>query len=328
MLQIRLFGTGKASYANRPLPGFPNQQPHLLLCYLLLNRCQLHPREHLAAIFWGEYPTRTSRKNLRNALWRVRQMLQSIGAPAAEYLLIQEDSVSFSPSSPYSLDVEDFEAAMLPYQGLSGRELGLEEAARLEEAVRLYTGDLLTGIYQDWCLYERERLNLLHLNTLSKLMVFHEFNGTYEQGLDYGRRILAHDNTRERVHRRIMRLYWQSGNRGAALAQYQLCAQILYETLGISPLEETTRLYQQMKYGQFNPGIWANYQMTQPPVRAGREESVPLLAEQTLQRIRQLQASVEQISSELQQIERQLVRVLAGAWDLHTSSFHEDSDDA
>ena len=249
----------------------------------------------------------------------MRHLLQAVGAPADEYLLTGADSVSFSPLSHYTLDVEAFETVTARYQGTQGRELTVEEAAHLEKAIDIYSGDLLSGIYEDWCLYERERLNVLYLNALSKLMIFHEFNATYEQGLDYGRRILAYDNTRERVHRRMMRLYWQVGDRGAALAQYQLCAQILRETLGVASLEETTLLYQQMQYGQFEPGIWPSYQGAQPSARTDRSASVPILAEQTLHRLHRLQATVNQVSAELHQIERQLVEVLAGTWDLHST---------
>jgi len=258
----------------------------------------------------------------------VRHLLQSVGAPADEYLFSDADSVSFSPQSHYTLDVEAFETVTTRYQGTQGRELAVEEAAHLEKAVDIYGGDLLSGIYEDWCLYERERLNILYLNALSKLMIFHEFNATYEQGLDYGRRILGYDNTRERVHRRMMRLYWQVGDRGAALGQYQLCAQILREALGVAPLEETTVLYQQMKYGQFEPGIWPSYQGAQPSARTDRSVSVPLLAEQTLRRLHRLQATVDQVSAELHQIERQLVEVLAGTWDLHSSLPRGKEDDA
>ena len=56
MLELKLFGRGQARYNGFPLPGFPQQQPSLLLCYLLLHRSRPHPREQLAALFWGEYP--------------------------------------------------------------------------------------------------------------------------------------------------------------------------------------------------------------------------------------------------------------------------------
>jgi len=41
----------------------------------------------------------------------------------------------------------------------------------LQEAVRLSYADLLEGWYQDWCLYERERLQNIYLLILDKLMV-------------------------------------------------------------------------------------------------------------------------------------------------------------
>ena len=33
-----------------------------------------------------------------------------------------------------------------------------DRARSLEDAVSLYQGDLLEGCYEDWCIYERERL--------------------------------------------------------------------------------------------------------------------------------------------------------------------------
>ena len=81
MLRLNLFGTGQVYYNDCTLSGFPGQQPCLLMCYLVLNRRHSYRREHLAAVFWGDYPTAVSRKYQRNALWRLRHTLQSIGTP-------------------------------------------------------------------------------------------------------------------------------------------------------------------------------------------------------------------------------------------------------
>ena len=305
MLVLELFGTGHAYYAEQPLPGFPGRQPWLLFCYLLLHRRQPLPRERLAAVFWGDYSTSVSRKHLRNALWRMRYALQSAGARPDDYLLVSEDAISFSPSARYSLDIEDFEAKITAYQHLSGPELTPDMALQLEQAVDLYTGDLLTGIYADWSLLESERLNLLYLNTLGKLMDFYEFQGDAENGLACGRRLLACDNTREKVHRQMMRLYWLAGDRGAALAQFNLCAQILADTLGVSPLPETTQLYRQMKEGCFEPELWGRRRRVRPQSGSCAEE-----VQMALFRLRQLQVTVEQVGAELERIERQLDHAL------------------
>jgi DNA-binding SARP family transcriptional activator len=303
MLELKLFGPGQARYEDQPLPGFPSQQPCRLLCYLILNRHQPLPREHLAAILWGRYPTQVSLKHLRNALWRLRTHLRSIGAVPDEYVEVQDGSVGFSPVGGYSLDVEVLEAAVTRYQNLPGRELAPEQAARVEEAVALYTGDLLTGIYEDWCLCERERLNLLYLNALSKLMSFHQTNRTYERGLEYGQRILAFDDTREMAHRQMMQLYGLLGDRNAALAQYERCAQILRETLQAAPMQATQRLYEQILHDQFPEDPRAPSQ-TMRSGTGGCDESTQLLLEQAHRSVQRLQTTLEQAAVELQRISR------------------------
>lgn len=309
MLKIKVFGAGRVCYHDHPLPGFPSWQPWLLLCYLLLHRRQVQPRERLAAVFWSEYSTSVSRKHLRNTLWRLRHLLQSAGISPDDYLLIDDGGISFLQSGRYSLDVEAFETAILRYRHLSGWELTPDMALQLEQAVDLYTGDLLAGVYEDWCLIERERLNLLYLDTLSKLMVFHEYNGDAESGLVCGRAILACDDTREKIHRRMMRLYWQAGDRSAALAQYKICAQTLHDTLGIVPLAETTQLYQQMKHGYFDPALWLGQRHAPQATRTRSDAAAPLVAEQAIRRLHQLQAIVEQVGTELRLIEQQLSHV-------------------
>jgi len=80
MLKLKLFGSGEASFYDQPLEGFPYQQTYLLFCYLLINKGKQHHRERLAAVFWGDYPSLTAPKYLRNTLYRLRQTLDGVGA--------------------------------------------------------------------------------------------------------------------------------------------------------------------------------------------------------------------------------------------------------
>ena len=155
VLYLNLFGTGQLSYGERTLPGFPRHRPHLLMCYLALYHDQAHSREHLAAVFWGDRSTPDSRKYLRNALWRLRQGLQSIQAPDEDYLCVANDTVSLCGQEHLWLDTRAFEERVTCCQHIPGPELTAEQAAGLEFAVHLYTGDLLQNTYDDWCIYER-----------------------------------------------------------------------------------------------------------------------------------------------------------------------------
>jgi DNA-binding SARP family transcriptional activator len=310
MLQMNLFGPGRAQFQNRPLAGFPNHKGFHLLCYLSLNRNQPHNRERLAAVFWSEHSTAISRKYLRDALWRLRQAFQAAGARDEDYLAVTDDTISFVSSSPYWLDVEVFERSILECEDIPGYALSTEQCARLEHAVDLYGGELLEGIYHDWCIHDRERYNLMYFDALSRLMAYHEANGAYERGLTFGERILARDSTREKVQRQMMRLYWLSGSRSAALAQYKRCTQALREVLNVPPMAETLLLYEQMLHNEFNPVISNRNHGAARTVGAfpqRSDESIQLSIDQGLRQIQRLQRMVDETNAELRRLE-ELIR--------------------
>lgn len=310
MLKISLFGTGQANYKDQPIPDFPNQQSYLLFCYLLLHKPYPHHREHLSTIFWGDTITSTSRKRLRNALWRLRKMFESVGLCTDDYLLVADETISFINSSNYWLDIEVFENGVDACKDLSGRDLTVEQATKLESAVELYIGDLLESIYEDWLLYDRERYRLAYLNALNKLMVYHGFSGNYERGLAYGEEILARDSTREKVHRQMMWLYSLADNRNAALAQYKRCRQILREELGVRPMLETQNLYAALLRNEFNPDTWPGNQIRSSISIGMTDSSICTLVRRALQKLNRLQETIEGTSEELHVIEQMINEAL------------------
>jgi DNA-binding SARP family transcriptional activator len=298
MLEVNLFGSGAACYYDRPMDGFPGHQSYQVFCYLLLNREHIQNRERLASIFWGNYATHASRKYLRNALWKLRSVFQAVGADLEKYVVVDDDNVFFQKSSPYQLDVEIFERLLASSRSVMGENLNPEQASQLSQAVNLYRGDLLEGVDEEWCLYERERLSLLHLTALSKLMSYHRWNGNFSAGLDYGERILALDDTREHIHREMMLLYWLNREPSAALAQYSRCAQILRDQIGVSPTDETQSMYEKMLHHRFIPP--ANLVRTQPILMS---DAAPALnddvIENALVRIQHLMRMLEETNQEL-----------------------------
>ncbi|MBN1147939.1 MAG: hypothetical protein JXA78_11845 [Anaerolineales bacterium] len=312
MLRVRLFGPGQADYSGQSLSGFPNQQACLLLCYLLLNKPHPHHRERLASLFWGDNPTQTARKYLRNALWRLRQVFQAAGASPDEYIFVSEENIAFASDSPHWVDVDIFEEAVVACLNVRAAELSQAHIASLEAAVDLYIGDLLEGTYEDWCLYDRERLRLLYLNALNKLMSYHTIQASYPLSLDYGGRLLALDNTQERVHRQMMWLHWRQGDRSAAVAQYKACCQALSEDLGLPPMQATRQLYEKILSGDETPMP----DLPAPQTSAGQaalpdgDDAIHPLVKLALRKLRHLQDTLDETRSELKQIERLIYEVI------------------
>jgi DNA-binding SARP family transcriptional activator len=313
MLKVKLFGSGQAYFFDRTLGGFPGQQGCPILCYLLLNRDYPLHRERLASVFWGDYPTQISKKNLRNNLWRLRQTLQSVGAPPDDFLLINEESVSFISTSVYWLDIEVFEKISIEMQTIDGNLLTYDQAIQLESAANLYIGDLLESNYDDWCLYDRERLRLMNLGNLNKLVTFHSHAENYEKGIDFAGRILLMDHTYERIHRQLMWMHWCLGNRNAALTQYRQCCQIMHDELGVAPMEETRLLYDKIKTGQ-NPSPTSANETLVNSNRMAMRNQVPLtVPDDALTKLKRLQRTVKETREELDQIERLLHEALSGS---------------
>src|SRR6266852_2020965 len=156
-LTFSLFGKFSVRRDSQPVDGLDAAKEQELLGYLLIHRDRPHPREALAALLWGETSTEKSKKYLRQALWRLQHALSG-GVKEPKVLSVEHDWVQFNLQGELSLDVATFERAYALSQGPPGSHLSPETARALQDAVQLYKGDLLDGWYQDWCLFERERL--------------------------------------------------------------------------------------------------------------------------------------------------------------------------
>jgi DNA-binding SARP family transcriptional activator len=224
-----------------------------------------------------------------------------------DLITVQEDYVAFVETDSYRLDIDDFEAAARCSQDRSNRELSPEQVSQLENAVELYKGDLLEGVYEDWCLYERERLRLAFLNILIRLMDHHSRIANYEHGLEYGQRILALDPTRERVHRQMMMIHWLAGNRESALLQYRSCCDVLQAELGLKPGQETQHLYETILRSSSSPD---RRTVNDPQYLNNTNIPAGLPLKEMLQKLHFLEMIVEQTNTELHLLERMIHQVL------------------
>jgi DNA-binding SARP family transcriptional activator len=250
MAELKVYLFGKFSIeGDRPealcLPGGKTQE---LFFYLALHRHQLHSRETMAALLWPECSTVKSKKNLRQALWQLRCALaSSTKSRKREFLVIDAESIHMNGDKAMSVDVSVFERAYEGVCGVTGNALDSSQAKVLERAIELYRGDLLEGCYEDWCLVERERLQNWYLIMLEKLICYSRKVRDFPRALEYGEKVLRLDRAHERTHRQLMRTFYESGNRPAALRQYERCKAALQEELGVEPSHKTQKLDGQIR---------------------------------------------------------------------------------
>jgi DNA-binding SARP family transcriptional activator len=249
-LHFRLFGKFTAHHDSGLLKGLDAGKDQELLSYLLIHRDRSHSREALATLLWGETSTEKSKKYLRQALWHLHAALNS--DQEKDVLLVDHDWLSLNPGSNLWTDVADFECAYSAAEGVPGKQLDANKAEALKNAVVLYQDDLLPGSYQDWILFERERLQNMYLLMLDKLIVYLQYQGEYEVAQGYGATILRYDPARERTHRQMMHLFYLAGDRTSALRQFERCVSALAQELDVKPERSTVELYERIKSEQLN----------------------------------------------------------------------------
>jgi DNA-binding SARP family transcriptional activator len=118
-----------------------------------------HRREKLASLLWPEATEPNARSYLRQALWRIRKALQSGSLSWEDYLHISDISVTFDDQSEYWLDAD----LLLE----STEERSVEQ---LTAIVQLYRGELLPGFYDEWVVFERDRLLTAYQHKMDLLL--------------------------------------------------------------------------------------------------------------------------------------------------------------
>ena len=257
--EVRLFGKPIIQCYGKAWSGPENNHAQEIFLYLLSHRRAVHSRESLACLLWGDSPTDQSRKQLRQTLWRLRSCDSLPAEMKCDFLLsIDKEYIQINPAIECSVDTEVFEQAYNQIKGRSAIDATLAEPLR--EAVQLYRGGFLENYWQDWCIYERERLQNMYLAMLDKLVEWCLVQKRFEEGFEYTERILRLDPASERAHQQIMRLHHYSGNRTAALRQFERCVKALKDELGVEPAKKTLMLFEQIRADRLDSGSYPTFQ--------------------------------------------------------------------
>ena len=173
--------------------------------------------EHL----WPELPADRGGANLRKAVHFARRALGSEQA-----IDTRADVVALWPSASIVVDAVRFEAT-------AKAALATNETPIAAAAAELYPGELLPeDRYAPWTDGPRERLSELALRIFKVARQWH--------------RALEIDPLDEEAHRGRMRDQLQSGNRQAAIQQFERLRTALHDELGVQPDPQTVAVYEEV----------------------------------------------------------------------------------
>jgi DNA-binding SARP family transcriptional activator len=241
-----------------------------LLAYLSLNE---HPqsREKLAALFWPEFDQSRAPANLRRSLASLHASIPG------DWLEAERDRISVRTDADLWIDV------------LSARRLAADVKAHphdpgepcpecldlVVKAIRLFRGEFLEGFnlpdcpgFDDWQTAERESLRAELGWLLERSARGHAAAELWEDALQSVKRWLAQDKMHEQAQALLIRILSLSGQRSAAIRQYEEFAEALRGEFGQEPEKGTRELYNQILSRQIGPR-----EKTKDTPRGGPEES-------------------------------------------------------
>jgi DNA-binding SARP family transcriptional activator len=243
-LALTLFGSPDVRLHGLPVTGFRSSKAQALLYYLAVT-ARPHTRATLAGLLWGDQPDPAARASLSKCLSNLHDLV-------GEAVLIERQTIAFNRNCPYHLDTERFAAGVdVPPTP--------ETLQPLHAALALYRGDFLEGFYvrdapdfEQWVLVQRAHYRETIVQGIHALATFADQHGDLPHAIIYTRRLLALEPWREEAHRQLMLLLARSGQRAAALAQFEICRNILDAELAVEPDAETLAVVNAIRAGEFD----------------------------------------------------------------------------
>jgi DNA-binding SARP family transcriptional activator/predicted ATPase len=222
------------------LVSFDTRKAVALLALLAVTGRE-HGRDQVAALLWPD-------ADLVRARGSLRRTLSVTAAQLGAALIVTRSTVALAHDLVRA-DVADFEALITR-----------PDVHSLEQAVRLYRDDFLTGFtlrdcaeFEDWQAAQASRLRQLLGRGLQRLVAACTDAGALDAALDHAHRWLALDELHEPAHQAVIRLLGWTGQRSAALRQYRTVVRVLDRELAVRPLPATTQLYEQIRADQLGP---------------------------------------------------------------------------
>jgi DNA-binding SARP family transcriptional activator len=185
-------------------------------------------RQYAAGTLWPNGDDERAAGNLRSALWRMRAAgLDVLCADRQLLYLDSEVTVDITQLSRWATKVID--------GGADGFDLGTIE-------FNPQKSDLLPGWYDDWVIFERERLRQRLLHAMESLVRWLISHNRFADAVQVALTAVGAEPLRESAQRVLIQAHLAEGNLVEARRAYMAYHEMLAEELGVSPSVELTDL--------------------------------------------------------------------------------------
>lgn len=177
-------------------------------------------RAYVAGRLWLDASEQRANASLRTTLWRARVL-------AGDLLVATTTTLSLGHG--VRVDLHDVLRC-------AQRVLRSADAPTLDDLACLVDSeDLLPDWYDEWLVFERERVRQLRLLALEALCDRFSDAGRHAEATQAGLAAVAAEPLRESAHRALVRAHLAAANPSEAIRQYRILETLLQRELGLRP---------------------------------------------------------------------------------------------
>ena len=183
----------------------------------------------VAGSLWPEVRESQALASLRTGVWRMNRLV-----PGA--LVADGNEIGVAPTTQIDARDQELFATVL----LRDRR---EDAAWIRaNLATLWSRELLPGWYDDWVVFERERLSQLRLHALEATARLLTLSDELEAALPLALEAVRAEPLRETATAVLMSVYLAEGNVADAIHQYDEFQALLRRELGLDPSPRLARM--------------------------------------------------------------------------------------
>lgn len=201
-----------------------SREQRLIACVGLLGR---RHRSFLAGLLWPKSSETQAAGNLRTSVWCVSHSFPHLLEAGADTLELHETvSVDVTALQRHVATLQAQPEAQVP-------DSYLDDLSR---------ADLLPGWYDDWVIFEQERLRQLRLSALEHMARHHLLAGEPGRAVIAALSAASIEPLRESAHLLLVQAHLAAGNRAAAVRAYTMFSTRLEAELGVQPSSQLSDL--------------------------------------------------------------------------------------
>lgn len=222
-INVQLLGSPIVEY-NERIVHFPYKKSEGLFYFICFNKSIT--RDEAINIFWADNNEKTAKKNLRDALYKIKKSL------VEDIFTVSKSRIELNEKINITVDIDDISTSNI---------------------INAYKGDFLDNFYikdcyefENWVFEKRADIKNIYIksieNKVNELVSIKDYKSIYK----FSDILIKNDPYNEKIYRHLMKIYTLCGDYNKSIKLYYELYETLKKDLDIEPELDTKKMFKEI----------------------------------------------------------------------------------